>query len=164
MEAVEKKELTSILLDVMLVKLIISYQRKMVELAGNSAWIVSVYVTLIMLIVYFFMVKIYDFSGTILEKAEWIGKKVLKIPIGIILFISLLLTVTSITRLYPESVKIPYATTGISIMNADSMLNKTKRRILFYSRNFFSRRLSNVSYFLISFSFYLRNFFARSFP
>lgn len=106
LETVEKKELTNILLLVMLVKLIISYPRKIVEVAGNSAWIVSIYVTVIMLLIYYVITKVYDFSRPVLEKAELNGGKTVKFIVGIIVFVSLLLTMTSITRLYPESVKI----------------------------------------------------------
>lgn len=74
---------------------------------------------------------------------------------------------------YPESVKIPYATTGISIMNADSMLNKTKRRILFYSRKIICRLLNKplpynmnpVDYWLANnkeLSLYLDNYYSET--
>lgn len=100
------RELTSILINVILIKTIISYPRKIMESVGNSAWIVSLYVTILMLIIFFIINKIYNYSEPILAKAYKSGGKILKYAVGLSITFMLILSMSSIVRLYPESVKI----------------------------------------------------------
>ena len=105
-ETLKSRELTSILINIILIKTIISYPRKIMESVGNSAWIVSLYITVLMLIILFLINKIYNYSEPILEKAYKSGGKIFRYVIGISITFMLILSMTSIVRLYPESVKI----------------------------------------------------------
>lgn len=106
MEKLSDKDLTSILINVMYVKLLLAYPRNMIIIAGNASWILSIYITLIMLLVFFVLTKAYSFSRPLLKTAEKSLGKVFKMIVGVITTLVLMLSMTSIARIYPETVKI----------------------------------------------------------
>ncbi|MBP3361751.1 MAG: endospore germination permease [Clostridia bacterium] len=106
MEKLSDKDLTSILINLMYVKLLLAYPRIMIMIAGNASWILSIYVTLIMLLIFFVLTKAYNFSRPILETAGKSFGKAFKLIIGVITVLMLMLSLTSIARIYPETVKI----------------------------------------------------------
>jgi len=101
-----KKDFTSIVINILYVKLLLGYPRQILLITGNAGWILSIYVTLIMLGIVFILSKIYDFSKTMLDSCDESFGKLLRIPAGIILTGVVLLSVSLVVRTYPETVKI----------------------------------------------------------
>lgn len=104
---INKKELCCILTNLMSIKMFFTYPRSLVINSGNAAWIQTIYVSLISLILYFITIKIYEKAGMkgILEISEQVGKKPLKIIVGIVLILIFTANVTVTMRSFPESVK-----------------------------------------------------------
>ena len=101
-----EKDFTSILINVLYVKLLLGYPRQIVLTAGNASWILSIYVTLVMLLIVKVLSYLHDFSVPLLEKCEEAYKKRLRIPVGIILTATAILSMSLVVRTYPETVKI----------------------------------------------------------
>ncbi len=106
MKKISGKDLTSVLVNILIVKLIMFYPRRIVNISGNSSWIVSIYATLVMLLIFYAISKIYDFSEPIMDKAEKCGGAFLRFLSGALLTALLLTSMCSFVRIYPESVKI----------------------------------------------------------
>ncbi len=102
MERLSHKDLTAILINVMYVKLLLTIPRNMILIAGNAAWLLSVYLTAVMLLLFFLITKIYDFEKPLLD----IKSPALRIGTGIAVSLVLLLSMTSVAKIYPETVKI----------------------------------------------------------
>lgn len=102
----EKKEITSLLVNAISVKMLFSFPRNFVIKSGNAAWIQVIYVSLLALILFFITTKIYQKAGSkdILTIAEETGGKALKIAIGILLILVLGINVAANMRLFPETV------------------------------------------------------------
>ncbi len=100
----EKLNITSlslVLINVMYVKLLLVVPRNIVLAAGNAAWILCIYVTLLELLFFFLISKVYDFSKNLMDI-----KGVLKKVIGILAGAFLVLSMSSVVKIYPETVKI----------------------------------------------------------
>lgn len=104
---INKKELCCILVNLMTVKLFFTYPRNIVINAGNAAWIQTIYVSLLAVAAYFITIRVYEKAGmkSILDISEEVGKKPLKIIVGLILIIIFTANVTVTMRSFPESVK-----------------------------------------------------------
>lgn len=100
----EKLNITSlslVLINVMYVKLLLVVPRNIILAAGNAAWILCIYVTLLELLLFFLISKVYDFSRNLMDI-----KGVLKKVIGILAAAFLILSMSSVVKIYPETVKI----------------------------------------------------------
>ena len=101
----EKLNITSlclVLINVMYVKLLLVVPRNIVLAAGNAGWILCIYVTLLELLLFFLISKVYDFSRNLLDIREKAFKKI----IGILAAAFLVLSMSSVVKIYPETVKI----------------------------------------------------------
>ncbi len=100
----EKLNVTSlslVLINVMYVKLLLVVPRNIILAAGNAAWILCIYVTLLELLLFFLISKVYDFSKNLMD-IKGVYKKV----IGILATVFLVLSMSSVVKIYPETVKI----------------------------------------------------------
>lgn len=88
------------------VKLLFSFPRALVIKSGNAAWIQIIYMTLIALLIFYIMVKAYEKAGMqdVITLAERMGKKPLKIVVGLLVTLLLLLNVSINMRFFPEIV------------------------------------------------------------
>lgn len=102
-----KKELSCTLINLITIKMLFSYPRFMVLNSGNAAWLQCLYVSLIAIIIYLILIKLYEKIGTlsIMELSEKVGGKPLKIIIGLIITITLVTNISINMRLLPESIK-----------------------------------------------------------
>ncbi len=94
--------LTLVLINVMYVKLLLAVPRNIILTAGNAAWILCIYVTLLQLLLLFLISKVYDFSRNLMD----IKGGVFKIITGILTTVFLILSMSSVVKIYPETVKI----------------------------------------------------------
>lgn len=101
-----KKEITSLIINAIFVKMLLSFPRNIVANSGNSAWIQVLFNALIAAIIFFIIAKVYNEKKSVIEIAGERGGKWLKIPVGIIVFFVLMINFLSIIRIFPETVKI----------------------------------------------------------
>ena len=102
----EQKKLTSLLVNAILVKMLFSFPRSVVVRSGSAAWIQVIYMSLIMLLIFFITTKIYEKAGMqdVVSLSGKIGGKGLRIAVGIILILVLGLNMAVNIRFFPESV------------------------------------------------------------
>lgn len=105
--AIEEKELSCILINLITVKMLFSFPRTLVLNSGNSAWIQTAFVSLISCLVFWFIIFLYRKAEmkSIMELSNEIGGRGLKIVVGIILCASLLFNSSLTMRALPESIK-----------------------------------------------------------
>ena len=94
--------LTPLLINIMYVKLLLAVPRNIILAAGSGAWILCIYVTLIELLLFFLISKVYDFSKNLMDIKGGSVKKV----IGVLATVFLVLSMSSVVKIYPETVKI----------------------------------------------------------
>lgn len=102
-----RKELFYILVNLITVKMFFVFPRGMVQNSGNASWLESIYVSLCAIGIYLITINLYKKSANmgVLDVAYKIGKKPLKIIVGVVIAI-ILLTNSAITlRGLPESLK-----------------------------------------------------------
>ena len=104
---INKKELVTLLINLICVKMLFTYPRYLTIICGNSAWINCIYVSLLSFLLFLATFKLYEKTGKkgILELAYEIGKRPFQIIVGLIIICSFILNTAMNTRIYPESVK-----------------------------------------------------------
>ena len=103
---IAKKEFTSILITVIVVKMLLSYPRELVLISGQAAWIQIIYASLIAAALTLAASKVYSHKCSIIELARMLGGKGLETAVGILVFLILLANFSTVARVFPETVKI----------------------------------------------------------
>ena len=101
-----KKELTGVLITVIVVKMLLAYPRELVLVSGQAAWIQVIYVSLVALALIIVTNQIYTHKLSIIDLAQMAGGKGLRIIVGTLIFLILLANFSTVARVFPESVKI----------------------------------------------------------
>ncbi|MCH5209509.1 MAG: GerAB/ArcD/ProY family transporter [Oscillospiraceae bacterium] len=101
----QRKEMTALLINLISVKMLLTFPRIFIINAGNAAWIQAIYNTAVVFLIFFLTVKLYRGRKNVIELAGMRGGKGLKILVGMIVFVILLINFSSIVRIFPESVK-----------------------------------------------------------
>ena len=101
-----KKELTGVLVTVIVVKMLLSYPRELVLTSGQAAWIQVIYISLVALALIIITARVYTHKRSIVDLAQMIGGKGLRIAVGILIFLILLANFSTVARVFPETVKI----------------------------------------------------------
>lgn len=103
---IDRKKMTTLLINVISVKMLLTFPKIMIINSGNAAWIECIYNTLIVIGLFWITTKLYRSNKNIIQLAEMTGKKWLKIIVGVVVFVVLLINYSSIIRIFPETVKI----------------------------------------------------------
>lgn len=101
------KELCMTLVNVIVIKMFFTFGRNMIISSGTGAWIQLILVSLVgaaFFLVQLYLLKPYA-TKSIIKVSEEIGKKPLKIIVGIILIVAFLSNTAQYLRILPESVK-----------------------------------------------------------
>lgn len=103
-----KWEASTLLINLICTKVFLYYARLTVEDAGTAGWIMTVYISLLALIMYIILIKLYKkFEGQdILDIAEIAGGKPLKIITGLIVSGFLFYLTTVVLREFSEDMKV----------------------------------------------------------
>ena len=103
----DKKELTCLLINIITIKMFFTYPRDIINNAGNAAWLQCLFVSLIAIGLYYITINIYKTAGmkSLISLCEEVGKKPLKIAVGVIIILLLSVNVCITLRSFPESVK-----------------------------------------------------------
>ena len=101
-----RKEITTLLINAIFVKMLLSFPRNIVANSANSAWIQLLYNTAIALLIFFITAKVYKEKKSVIDIADEKFGKWLKIPVGILISVILIVNFLSIIRIFPETVKI----------------------------------------------------------
>ena len=84
---IDRKKMTTLLINVISVKMLLTFPKIMIINSGNAAWIECIYNTLIVIGLFWITTKLYRSNKNIIQLAEMTGKKWLKIIVGVCSFI-----------------------------------------------------------------------------
>lgn len=102
----EKKQAVCILVNVICIKMIMTYPRIMTEINANASWLNIIYVTLLALLLFFIITKLYKPEyGNPIEAAEKIGGRVLKVITAAVFAAAFIFNMSFIVSAYIEMVK-----------------------------------------------------------
>ena len=101
------KEITTVLINVIGVKLFFTFPKRLIINSGNAAWLQMIYVSLLMLLIFWVSIKIYQKCGNvnIIGLSERIGGKGLKAVTGLLVTFVLFVNLATTMRSFPELVK-----------------------------------------------------------
>lgn len=107
-EAISEREMTLLLANLLSVKAIFAFPRAIFETSANAAWIEIIYMSLVAWIMLELSLMTYRFSGkrSIIDLAEKVGKKPLKVTVALMVVAVLLVNFITEVRMFSESVKI----------------------------------------------------------
>ena len=100
-----RQEITTILINVTVTKLVLTFPKILIETSGSAAWIQIIYNIICAAAVFFLSLLLYKGHYTVIDLAEKAGGKILKIITGIIVFAVFMVNFASIIRVFPETVK-----------------------------------------------------------
>lgn len=100
------KELVSVTVITIVIKMLLTFPREIVINAGQAAWIQVLYVTAVAFLLLLFTSKVYKHKKNLIELGFMAGGKWLKIIVGIVIFLILLTNFSSVARIFQENVKI----------------------------------------------------------
>ena len=101
-----KKELTSILINAIFAKMLLTYPRGIVLNSGSAAWIQVLYNFVVAFLIFFVTITAYRGKQNVIELAGIFGGKALRIIVGVIIFAVLIMNFVNIMRIFPETIKI----------------------------------------------------------
>lgn len=103
-----KTQFTMLMANAISVKLFLMFPEKMVENSGTAAWIQSIYVTVLALLIFVGTYKLYNKCGSldIIDLSEQIGGHIMKKSVGILVSVILCANISMIVRIFPESIKL----------------------------------------------------------
>lgn len=98
------KHFTALIINVLFVKVLLTFPKTVVLNSGNAAWIQVLYNLITALLFFTALMKLYNKKKNIIQIAQINGGKTLKIIAGIITFILLSVNLVPVIRIFPESV------------------------------------------------------------
>lgn len=101
-----RKEITSLMINALFVKILVFYPRLAVLNSENAAWLQILFNLIIMLLIYHITSKVYSVKKNVIQIAHEKGGKWLKIITGLVVFAILLINLLSVARVFPETVRI----------------------------------------------------------
>lgn len=101
-----KTETTSLMINLICAKLLLSYPRKIIQIGATAAWLEMIYVSLLCLGIFYLTVRVYKRKKSVIDLSFVMFGKTGQIIVGVICFVVLGINFVSVTRIYSESVKI----------------------------------------------------------
>ena len=102
----QRKELTVIIVNVIVTKMVLMFPKTIITNSANAAWIQVLYNILTAFVLFVIISRLYRGKKNVIELAERSGGKALKIIVGLVVFTSLIINYSSIIRVFPETIKI----------------------------------------------------------
>lgn len=106
--AVNTRQLTLLISNLLIAKMMFIFPRFLFKNCGNAAWIQAVYMSLLAYVLFCISLVFFKRTGnrSVLQLAESIGKKPLKILVSLIVCTIIIASVSTEIRVFAESVKI----------------------------------------------------------
>ena len=103
---VQRKELTTVLINVITAKMVLMVPKLFIENSANAAWLQLTVNCVFVFFLYWIIFHVYRGRKNIIALAEMAGGKPLKIITGVIVFSFLMVNYSSIVMAFPDTVKI----------------------------------------------------------
>lgn len=101
-----QKQLTTISVNAIAVKMLLTYPRVLIVMCGNAAWINMLYCTALVVMLFGAIRAVYCTDKNIIDAAESVGGNALRIIVCLIVFAVMSVNVISLIRVFPEIIKL----------------------------------------------------------
>lgn len=106
MISLTKNQLVNVMVSIILIRLYLSFPRELLINAGNAAWLLVIFLSILAFILFYAISHIYKRNESILEIAENTGGKTFKIITGLSATAFILLKLSGHIKLFIESIQI----------------------------------------------------------
>ncbi len=100
------KQLSSITINAILVKMIMTFPRDLFTYCANAAWLGAIYATAVALGLFSITKKLYRTRDNVISAADKVGGAPLRIITGLLVFIVLAINFVDIIRVFPEIIRL----------------------------------------------------------
>ena len=100
------KQLSSIIINAIVVKVIITFPRDMFTYCGNAAWIAGIYTTAVAFCLFYVLKKLCTTQKNVISMADDVGGTPLRIITGLAVFAVLSINFVDIIRVFPEIIRL----------------------------------------------------------
>ncbi len=101
-----QKQLTTISINTIAVKMLLTYPRVLVMMCGNAAWINMIYCTALAVMIFGAIRLVYNSNKNLIDVAEDIGGNVLRISVCVLIFAVMSINIVGLIRIFPEIIKL----------------------------------------------------------
>ena len=101
-----RRQLTTIIINAITIKMLVTFPRNAIVLCGNAAWISAIYCTLIAAGLFWLISFIYNSNKSVIEIAENIGGKWLRMAVGLIVFVVLAANFFPFINIFSEIIRL----------------------------------------------------------
>lgn len=102
----QRKKITTLIINAIAIKMLLTFPRSIVLNSGNAAWIQVLYNLGVALLIFALTAITYKSKRNIIEAAEMIGGKWLKIIVGVAVAAILSINYMPILKIFPETVQV----------------------------------------------------------
>lgn len=102
----QRKKITSLIINAIVVKMLLTYPRNIVINSGSAAWIQVLYNIAVVILIFWITAAAYKSKKNIIQAAEVCGGKWLKIIVGVITAAVLTANYIPILKIFPETVQV----------------------------------------------------------
>ncbi len=102
----QRKKITSLIINAIVIKMLLTFPRSIVLNSGNAAWIQILYNFAFTLLIFAITVKLYKSKKNIIEAAQICGGKPLKIIVGVITAAVLTANYIIVLKIFPETIQV----------------------------------------------------------
>lgn len=102
----QRKKITSLIINAIAVKMLLTFPRSIVLNSGNAAWIQILYNFLAALLIFWLTAITYKYKKNIIEAAEICGGKWLKIVVGLMVIVILAINYLPVLKVFPETIQV----------------------------------------------------------
>ncbi len=100
------KQVTTIIINAITVKMLITFPKNAISLCGNAAWISALYCTLVAAAIFFITIKIYNSERNVIQIAEAAFGPFMRTVTGIVVFVVLASNFFTVMRIFPETIRL----------------------------------------------------------
>ena len=101
-----RKQISSITVNAIAVKLLITFPHTIIEVCKTAAWLAAVYCSFLIFLIFLATVRLYHSDRNVIGLAEKLGGIPLRIVTGMIVFLSLFANYFTLVRIFPEVVRL----------------------------------------------------------
>ena len=101
-----QKQLSSIIINAIVVKMLITFPRSIFAYCGNAACLAMIYGLIIALVLFYFTHSLYRTKFNVIELAQKCGGASLRVITGVCVFLVLGLNFLSVMRVFPEIIRL----------------------------------------------------------
>ena len=101
-----RKQLNSLFINAFAAKMLLTFPHNIIEVCKNAAWISSIYIVLLALLLFGLTAVLYRSDKNIIQLAEKYGGKPLRIITGVFIFAVLFMNFFSVIRIFSEAVRL----------------------------------------------------------